>query len=452
LDRYEWKKTLTLPTVAETNLGTETQIIDTCGTPEIAHPPGTILLVDDSPLALDTVSTFLEELGWTVHCVQTSQQALTYVHETHYDLVVSDLNLPGMNGIELFRTIRRVDALLPVVILSDERTVSQILESMHAGIFDFVPKSDFERLLPGAIIRAVTHGRLLRDNQRLSTDLHRTNESLEQRLREQAQQIEIRLRQEADLEREAWLAPLRREVEIAQRIQTSILPNRVDVPGLEIATQMMTASEVSGDYYDIRSVPGGCWIGIGDVAGHGLEAGLVMLMIQSGLASLILHDPEAQPHELLPALNHMLYDNLRGRMGRDDHATITMLRFYQDGRLLYAGAHEEILICNRQGQIRSITTHGTWVGIQQDIQHDLESRTIQLDDADLVILYTDGIPEARHHHECFGMPRFLALIRQLYTLPVREILNQVCDVVKDFCEGTLEDDATLIVFRYRAPL
>jgi serine phosphatase RsbU (regulator of sigma subunit) len=176
-----------------------------------------------------------------------------------------------------------------------------------------------------------------------------------------------------------------------------------------------------------------------------------MLMIQSGLASLILHDPNALPHEILPAINRMLYDNLRGRMGRDDHATITMLRFYQDGRLLYAGAHEEILICNRRGQIRNITTHGTWVGIQPEIQHELESRTIQLEDGDLVILYTDGIPEARHNHEHFGMPRFLKLIEALHTLPVREILNQLCEVVKDFCEGSLEDDATLILFRYNIP-
>jgi serine phosphatase RsbU (regulator of sigma subunit) len=272
---------------------------------------------------------------------------------------------------------------------------------------------------------------------------------LEQRVHDQSVQIETRLRREATLEREAELAPLRRELEIARRIQTSILPIHPLIPRLDIATQMITASEVGGDYYDIRPTKDGCWIGIGDVAGHGLEAGLVMLMIQSGLASLIMRNPDANPHEILPPLNQMLYDNLRRRMGRDDHATLTMLRFCTDGRLLYAGAHEDILICNAHGKVRSITTHGTWVGIQEEITHELESRCIQLEENDLVVLYTDGIPESRREHECFGMARLIAEIEANYTQTARDVMNHLIDAVKDYCGGRPpQDDATLIVFRY----
>jgi serine phosphatase RsbU (regulator of sigma subunit) len=417
-------------------------------TQETASPPGKILLIDDSMISLDAVSAFLEEMGWTVLTAQSGVEALKIASTPGLDLVISDLNMPDMNGIEVFRRIYAMDTMLPVIILSDEGAVSSVLESVHAGVFDFVPKSDHARMLPAAVTRAVAHCRILRENQRLSQDLIRVNEGLEKRVAEQARLLEERLRREATLEREAALASLHKEVEIARRIQTSILPTEYIVNGLQIAARMATASEIGGDYYDVRPTDDGCWLGIGDVAGHGLEAGLVMLMIQSGLSALILHNPDALPHEILPALNKMLYQNLRLRMGRDDHATLTMLRFFSDGRLTYAGAHEDIIVCGKGGEVRTVLTHGTWVGISENISHGLESRTLKLAEDDLVVLYTDGIPEARSGHECFGMPRLIAEVEKRHALPVEEIVSGIMETVFDHCAGSLQDDATLLVLRY----
>ena len=417
-------------------------------TQETASPPGKILLIDDSFITLDAVSAFLEDMGWTVLTAKSGVEALTVASTPELDLVISDLNMPDMNGIEVFRRINAIDPALPVIILSEEGAISQVLESVHAGVFDFVPKSDHQRMLPAAVTRAVAHCRILRENQRLSHDLIRVNEGLERRVAEQARLLEERLRRESALEREAALASLRKEVEIARQIQRSILPTEHNAHGLEIAARMFTASEVGGDYYDVRPTADGCWLGIGDVAGHGLEAGLVMLMIQSGLSSLILHNPEALPHQILPALNQMLYQNLRKRMGRDDHATLTMFRFFSDGRLTYAGAHEDIIVCSVSGEIRTILTHGTWVGICENINHELESRTLKLTPGDLVVLYTDGIPEVRRGRECFGMPRLIAEVEKRHSQPVDEILSGIMQTVLDYCSGSLQDDATLLVLRY----
>jgi serine phosphatase RsbU (regulator of sigma subunit) len=406
------------------------------------------LLIDDSPIALATVSDFLEDMGWTVLVAQSGVEALENASTPDLDLVISDLNMPDLNGIEVFRRIYALDPMLPVIILSEEGAMSRVLESVHAGVFDFVPKSDYTRMLPAAVTRAVAHCRVLRENQRLAHDLIRVNEGLERRVAEQAHLLEARLRREAALEQEAAIAPLRREVEIARRIQTSILPVDHQVTGLEIAATMIPASEVGGDYYDVRATGDGCWIGIGDVAGHGLEAGLVMLMIQSATSALVTHSPHALPHEILPALNQMLCENLRGRMGRDDHATLTLLRFFADGRLIHAGAHEDIIVCSREGEIRTVRTHGTWLGIRADIGHELESRTVQLAEGDLVVLYTDGIPEVRRNHECFGMPRLIAEVEKRHNQPVEAILQGIVQAVADFGGGSHQDDATLLVLRY----
>jgi sigma-B regulation protein RsbU (phosphoserine phosphatase) len=127
-----------------------------------------------------------------------------------------------------------------------------------------------------------------------------------------------------------------------------------------------------------------------------------------------------------------------------------MLRFFSDGRLAYAGAHEDIIVCSGSGEIRTVITHGTWVGISPDISHDLESRFIQLAEDDLVVLHTDGIPEARRGHECFGMPRLLAEIEKRHAQPVEQILTGVLQTVLDYSLSPPQDDATLLVLRYHA--
>ncbi|HZL17740.1 MAG TPA: substrate-binding domain-containing protein, partial [Polyangia bacterium] len=200
-----------------------------------------------------------------------------------------------------------------------------------------------------------------------------------------------RLVEEATRRQVAERARLEKEMEIAMRIQTSILPRDVNVAGLEIAATMRAATEVGGDYYDVIPVTDGCWMGIGDVAGHGLGTGLVMLMMQSGIGALARKLPDASPRDLLLALNAMLVDNVRQRLGQREHATLTLLRYRRDGSLTFAGAHEEILILRAAtGRCERLETPGPWVGAKVDIAAGtVESRT-QLEPGDLLVLYTDG--------------------------------------------------------------
>ncbi len=60
---------------------------------------------------------------------------------------------------------------------------------------------------------------------------------------------------------------------------------------------MKTATEGGGDYYDILPVGAGCWLAVGDASGHGLTAGLVMMMVQTGVATLVRSQPDANPKD-----------------------------------------------------------------------------------------------------------------------------------------------------------
>ncbi len=257
------------------------------------------------------------------------------------------------------------------------------------------------------------------------------------------------LLQQTALRQRAEQEQLRKEVQIAVHLQTSILPRTVEVDGLELAAHMRPASEVGGDYYDIVPVADGCWLGIGDVAGHGLQAGLVMLMIQSMLAALVQSDPHQAPADVVRALNAALCRNIRERLDQDEHATLTVLRYAPDGRLRFAGAHEDILVYRAATQrVELVPTPGAWVGIQPSI--DVEETEIVLGDGDLLVLYTDGITEARNlARKLFGVERLVRLIEELGGEPVQHITDRIVEAVLAW-SPLPEDDVSVLVARHRS--
>ncbi|MDI1429908.1 PP2C family protein-serine/threonine phosphatase [Polyangium sorediatum] len=244
---------------------------------------------------------------------------------------------------------------------------------------------------------------------------------------------------------------LEKELEISARIQTSILPRRLDVPGLDVAARMIPASEVGGDYYDVFPVEGGGILAIGDVAGHGLQSGLVMLMVQSAIAALGREDPSARPKDLVRVLNLVLYDNIRNRLRNDEHVTLTVMRYHRSGRVVFAGAHEDILILRaRTGKVEMIPTLGPWVGAMRDVARTVQDDELVLEDGDVMVLYTDGVTEARSASgEMYGMERLTQQIQALAGEPVERIRDVILDDVARFAR-VQEDDVTLVVVRFRA--
>jgi sigma-B regulation protein RsbU (phosphoserine phosphatase) len=248
---------------------------------------------------------------------------------------------------------------------------------------------------------------------------------------------------------------LEKEMEISARIQTSILPRRVEVEGLEIAARMIPATEVGGDYYDIfvgRPGDDGCWIGVGDVAGHGLTSGLIMLMVQSVVSALGRSNPNMAPRDIVRVLNMVLFENIRGRLGNDEHVTFSIMRYLRDGTITFAGAHEEIIVCRAATKkCELIPTMGPWVGAMNDVGHAVTDEKLRLADGDLMVLYTDGVTEAMNAAgEQLGMDRLLDSIEALQSEPVERIRDKILDEVAAFSPSQ-DDDITLLVIRYTAP-
>jgi DNA-binding LacI/PurR family transcriptional regulator/serine phosphatase RsbU (regulator of sigma subunit) len=258
--------------------------------------------------------------------------------------------------------------------------------------------------------------------------------------------------QEATRRQIAERQRLEKEMEIAAGIQASILPRNLVVDGLDIAATMLPASEVGGDYYDVFPVSDGCWIGIGDVAGHGLRTGLVMLMIQSGIGTLGRQSPHLRPAELLPFLNDLIFDNVHQRLANDEHATLTLLRYHRDGTIVFAGAHEDIIVCReRTGECEIVPTPGVWLGARRHIAAATIDSTLRLEHGDLIVLYTDGAMEAMSaNHEQYGVERICGEVQRARHEPVATIRDRIVASVRRWM-ARQDDDITVMVARYQAP-
>jgi len=239
------------------------------------------------------------------------------------------------------------------------------------------------------------------------------------------------------------------EMQIASRIQTSILPRRFDVARLEVAATMQPASEVGGDYYDVITVAGGAWIGIGDVAGHGLDAGLFALMAQTAIAAAVDARPDGAPRELVAAVNRILFANAWGRLGDARHMTLSLVRFHDDGRIVFAGAHMDLVVVRAGGAIETFATPGTWVGLIDDVASVTVDGELRLAADDTLILYSDGASEAADAAGVqFGLDRLGAAAAKAAGAGPQAVVDGITAAVAQH-RATQEDDVTVVALRYR---
>ena len=241
------------------------------------------------------------------------------------------------------------------------------------------------------------------------------------------------------------------EMELAKRIQTALLPDEEKIKGFEIAAAMYPAKEVGGDYYDIMETQAGDkWIAIGDVSGHGVDSGLIMMMAQTSIVSTVNNFTGCKPSTVLGSVNAVIRENI-ARLGSDHYMTLMAIRL-NDSEMMFAGKHQDLIVY-RAGANKTevIPTNGTWLGITDDIGRHLKDVSTQIKNGDIALLFTDGITEATNREgELYGQGRLEQALNQYADLPVNKILDRIVADVKAFQEEQM-DDMTLVVIKKRPP-
>jgi sigma-B regulation protein RsbU (phosphoserine phosphatase) len=254
---------------------------------------------------------------------------------------------------------------------------------------------------------------------------------------------EFRVRTELRTARDALWG----DMAVAKRIQTSLLPRARQLPGYQLAATMRPAEEVGGDYYDvIETRDGEVWIAIGDVSGHGVESGLIMMMTQTSIFTAVSNGQGLLPSRMLERVNGVLSENI-SRLGADRYMSISALALRGD-EVVFSGKHQDILVYRRaQGLIEVVPTTGTWLGVLHDLRGKLKDATLQLEDGDVVLLFTDGVTEATNAAgEMYGEEELERALHHYAELEVDAIVRNIAREVQQHM-ARLDDDFTLVALK-----
>ena len=391
-----------------------------------------VLVVDDSLAMRIVLRRLLAIHQFQVLEASTPSEALAILEkERGIRLVTVDYHMPEMNGAELVTAIRRVHGREELAILgiAGNTGVGQLsVQLLKAGANDYLSKPFVNEEF---YCRIMQNLEVIERNRELA-GANRKILALNEKLKKE------NLRMGAELE-------------ITRRLQEMVLPTQAElkqVKSLDIAGYMEPADEVGGDYYDVFQTGNSINIAIGDVTGHGLESGMVMLMTQTAVRTLI-NAGINEPAQLMDVLNRTICDNVQ-RMNTDKSLSLCLID-YQQGQVVLSGQHEELIVVRRHGAIERLDTIdlGFPIGLDDDIAEYIGKAQISLETGDGIVLYTDGITEAENPAgEQYGMDRLCNILQIQWNADAESVKQAVIDDVRNFMEGQkVYDDISLLVLK-----
>ncbi|MCG8470958.1 MAG: sigma-54 dependent transcriptional regulator [Desulfobacterales bacterium] len=129
-----------------------------------------ILIVDDETDMLRLLKRSLEpELGCDVETASSAEEALLIMADTDFDLVLSDMKMPGMGGAELLKHIREMKKGISVIMMTAYGSIDSAVEAIRAGAYDFIAKPFDHDTLVFRLKKALERSRLIHENQRLQS-------------------------------------------------------------------------------------------------------------------------------------------------------------------------------------------------------------------------------------------------------------------------------------------
>lgn len=333
-----------------------------------------ILIAEDKEIARRILERDLNKLGYETEAVADGAAAWRRLLEQPFRMVISDWEMPGMNGVELVRRIREMnsDEYVYVILLTGRTDKRDLIEGMDAGADDFITKP-FE--LEELRVR-------LRSAQRLL--------DLEHSMARQKRELE------------EWKQRVKEDLDAASAIQQASLPTTLpESPGLRFAWRYQPCNELGGDTLGIVQLDE-TYVGfyVVDVSGHGVRAALLSVMLSrilSANSGSVLRQPAdnsrgyriMQPGEVAAILNE--------RFKWNDHAGQFFTMFYgllntATSELCYTIAgHPNPLLLSSNAEARILEGDGYAIGLTTDVEF-VEHR-LQLCIGDRLIVFSDGLHE-----------------------------------------------------------
>lgn len=153
-----------------------------------------LLVVDDEENVVEILKDLFEENPYDVDTVTTGESALDALASHRYDLLLTDINLPGVNGLEVVKAAKEADPEMVVIVITGYASTGTAIDALRQGAYDYITKPFDLWEVDQIVARGLQSRRLLEENRRLVQDLRAANEELRQHKEELREKVEIATR------------------------------------------------------------------------------------------------------------------------------------------------------------------------------------------------------------------------------------------------------------------
>ncbi len=331
----------------------------------------TLLIIDDDDVVRASLAAYLEDSGFSVLQAGNGQQGLQVFEEHQPDLVIGDLRMPQLGGLEQLRQVSVLAPQLPVIVVSGAGVMSDAVEALRLGAADYLikPLEDLA-VLEHSVRRALDRSRLVLENQRYRDKLEAANRELE-----------------------ASLHLLQEDQTAGRQVQMNMLPESPWVAGeFAFEHQIIPSLYLSGDFVDyFRVDERRIAFYLADVSGHGASSAFVTVLLKFMTTRLMFElrrskMREFKPSEVLSRINRGLINSKLGK-----HVTMVGgVIDEESGLLTYAvGGHLPLPVLHTPEHTRYLEGRGLPVGLFDEATY--QDLVVELPPQFSLSLMSDGI-------------------------------------------------------------
>lgn len=423
--------------------------------------PLTILFVDDEESVISSLKRFLRKEDFHALYANSGREALDLIAREPVHILVTDLRMPGMSGLELIEEVKTGYPEILRLVASATRDIEQTVESINTGgIFRFITKPFDPHLFKSTIQNAVNFYRLRRDRETLLEELSAANAALlenNKMLDTAYRDIVVANLEQERMQRQAAAT----EQQIAEHLLQAKMP---EIDGVSLAALAVPAKNIAGDFYECVNYGNRSFdLLIGDVMGKGslpalIGAALKGLFLKT-LSQLSCKDvmrvncPHNPPTNLqqIEVIISRLHEVAISRLfSLETYATLCFARFNLNIRQMSyvdCGHTRTIHFRPSYGSSQFLSGDAPPLGVIE--KFDYCSRSVELQQGDVFLFYSDGISEAENDKgEEFGERNLARLIEQFYDLPVAELVGTIHSrVLEHTGQSSLDDDFTCVAVK-----
>ena len=385
------------------------------------------MVVDDDATVRELIVAGLGPLGLEEVLQAEDGEAGKQLIEQHvFDVVITDLAMPGMSGLELMEWARGAHPSSAWIIVSGVESFDAAVDAIHHGAFDFLTKPVHVQELQVAVRNAIAHRQLMGEREQLLTELHRASQHLLEKVHE--------------LERATELA--QKDLERAQIIQHALLPSRPPtIPGLSIDTLYRPGRNVGGDLYDIvRLASGKLAFYVADATGHGVSAAMLSVLLKQRIV-LERAGQELPPSEVLARVNVLLARDVQAP-GLFLTTLYGVLDLEAQSLTVASAGHCPALLRRANGTVERLERTGPALGIEEEAS--FAETTTEFCLGDRLLVYTDGLVDGTEGHD-EELVAQLADVRTSGQECLRRMFNRALARHAEIAPGEERDDVTVLL-------